>query len=93
MWAILGADHTCLPSFFVNPSRGFDRFQKIALTVLATALLGACVSMPTENQDPSKNNRATYRKDLKECQEDYPEMGSGVHLRQWVSCMNLKGWK
>ena len=93
MWAILGADHTCLPSFFVNPSRGFGRFQKIVLTVLAAALLGACVSMPTENQDPSKNNRATYRKDLKECQEDYPEMGSGVHLRQWVNCMNLKGWK
>lgn len=56
-------------------------------------LVGGCVSLPTENQDPSKNNKATYNKDLKECKEDYPEAGSGVHIRQWINCMNLKGWK
>ena len=59
---------------------------------LAMGLFG-CTSMPTVNQDPAKNNKATYNKDLKECQEDYPEVGSGVHFRQWIGCMNLKGWK
>ena len=52
-----------------------------------------CASMPTENQDRAKNNKVTYDKDLKECREDYPEVGSGVHLRQWMGCMKLKGWK
>lgn len=62
--------------------------------VLSAALcLAACNSFPSENQDPAKNNKATYKKDLRECQEDYPELGSGVHYRQWIGCMNLKGWK
>jgi len=52
----------------------------------------ACSSFPSENQDPSKNNKVTYNKDLKECKEDYPESGSGVHIRQWINCMKLKGW-
>jgi len=53
----------------------------------------ACATIPDQNQDPTKNNRATFRKDLKECQEDYPEAGSGVHVRQWEGCMKLKGWR
>ncbi len=53
----------------------------------------ACTSMPTVNQDPARNNQATYNKDLKECREDYPELGSGVHYRQWINCMKLKGWQ
>jgi hypothetical protein len=65
----------------------------ICTSLLVGLLLGACVSMPTENQDPNKNDRATYRKDLRECQQAYPELGSGVHLRQWVGCMELKGWR
>ena len=52
-----------------------------------------CAAIPDQNQDPTKNNRATFRKDLKECQEDYPEAGSGVHVRQWEGCMKLKGWR
>ena len=64
-----------------------------ALNILFFISIAGCVSLPTENQDPSKNNKATYNKDLKECKEDYPEAGSGVHLRQWMGCMNLKGWK
>ncbi|MBU3625060.1 hypothetical protein ICN48_02235 [Polynucleobacter sp. JS-Safj-400b-B2] len=65
---------------------------KIVCLLVTVGVIG-CVSMPTENQDPAKNNRATYNKDLKECKEDYPEVGSGVHIRQWVNCMKLKGWK
>ncbi len=53
----------------------------------------SCSSFPSENQDPAKNNQTTYKKDLKDCQEDYPEAGSGVHIRQWINCMKLKGWK
>lgn len=71
------------------------RFQlsSISIAVLMGLSLMSCVSMPTENQDPAKNNKAAYNKDLRECKEDYPELGSGAHIRQWVSCMKLKGWK
>jgi len=62
--------------------------------LLATLLcLIACSVIPNQNQDLRKNNRDTFRKDLQECQEDYPEISSGLHLRQWQGCMNLKGWK
>ncbi len=56
-------------------------------------MLVACASIPDKNVDPSKNNVANFRKDLKECREDYPEVGSGAHIRQWEGCMNLKGWR
>ena len=68
--------------------------SKSVVTALAIlACLTACVSFPDKNQDPSKNNIANFRKDMKECREDYPETGSGSHIRQWEGCMNLKGWK
>jgi hypothetical protein len=69
--------------------------KKLAVCFCLTGVLGlvACVTFPSENQDPAKNNKATYNKDLRECQEDYPELGSGVHYKQWIACMNLKGWK
>ena len=54
--------------------------------------VAACSTFPSENQNPAKNSKATYNKDLKECQEDYPESGSGVHILQWINCMKLKGW-
>ena len=57
------------------------------------ALVIACVSFPSENKDPAKNNKTVYNKDLKECKEDYPEQASGVHIRQWINCMKLKGWE
>jgi hypothetical protein len=52
-----------------------------------------CGVISDQNVDPSKNNQATFRKDLRECKEDYPETGSGVHIRQWQGCMKLKGWR
>jgi len=63
------------------------------ITSLLLLLLGCGSAIPEQNQDPAKNNQATFRKDLKECREDYPEQGSGIHIRQWQGCMNLKGWK
>ena len=71
-------------------------FFRVAQTILGISMLGmliSCANFPSENQDPAKNNKATYNKDLKDCQEDYPESGSGVHIRQWINCMKLKGWK
>jgi hypothetical protein len=66
---------------------------KFILMLLITGMLLACTSFPSENNDPKKNNKDVYRKDLAECKQDYPESGSGVHFKQWTNCMNLKGWK
>jgi hypothetical protein len=68
--------------------------RKTPLLLILIGIFGvACESFPTENADPAKNNKANYNKDLKECREDYKEQTSGVHYRQWIGCMNLKGWK
>jgi hypothetical protein len=69
-----------------------NKFLLLASSLLAFVLI-SCASFPSENQDPAKNNKATYNKDLKECKEDYPEIPSGTHIRQWIGCMKLKGWK
>ena len=66
---------------------------KFILMLLITGMLLACTSFPSENNDPKKNNKDVFRKDLAECKQDYPESGSGVHFKQWTNCMNLKGWK
>ena len=68
------------------------RIALLAVLVVVYAI-SACSSFPSENRDPSRNNKAAYNKDLKECKEDYPESGSGVHIRQWINCMKLKGWE
>jgi len=67
--------------------------SKYFLICLSPVILAACVGMPSENSDSSKNNKTQWRKDLTECKEDYPELSSGVHIKQWVGCMNLKGWQ
>jgi hypothetical protein len=64
-----------------------------ALTVLLLAtMLLACSSYPDVNRDPAKNNQATFQRDAIDCAQSYPEAGSGVHIKQRISCMNLKGW-
>ena len=70
------------------------RLSKTWIFILLAMILVSCsTGFPSENRDPTKNNKVAYNKDLKECKEDYPEAGSGVHIKQWISCMNLKGWK
>ena len=59
---------------------------------LLAALLG-CSSYPDVNSDPAKNNKATFQRDALDCAKAYPEAGSGVHVKQRIACMNLKGWK
>ena len=55
--------------------------------------IGGCNSFPSKNQDPQKDNKATYSNDLRECKEDHPESGAGLHYGRWADCMNLKGWR
>ena len=66
---------------------------QLFIGISVAGLLFACTSFPSENIDPNKNNKDVFRKDLAECKLAYPETGSGVHFKQWTSCMNLKGWK
>jgi len=55
--------------------------------------LAACSNFPTTHPDPAKNIPATYKIDLKECAQSYPETPDGVYLKRRISCMELKGWK
>jgi hypothetical protein len=68
-------------------------FKTIPLALVVLISVSACARFPVSNPDPSKNNKATFNKDLSECKEDYPEASSGINIRQWEACMNLKGWK
>lgn len=65
----------------------------IGLAMLAIFALAACTSYPDVNQDPAKNNRQTFQRDALECAQAYPDAGSGVHVRQRIDCMKLKGWQ
>lgn len=76
----------------VNLNRALCFFVTL-LAALCFAGVSGCAGFPSEHQDPNRNNKATYNKDLKECQEDYPESASGAYIKQWISCMQLKGWK
>jgi hypothetical protein len=66
---------------------------KALLGIWISAFLFGCSSYPDVNTDPAKNNRATFRQDAMDCAQAYPESGSGVHYKQRISCMKLKGWK
>lgn len=59
---------------------------------LAASTIAGCSLYPDENSDPAKNNKVTFRQDALDCAQSYPESGSGVHVKQRISCMNLKGW-
>ena len=62
------------------------------LAKVIVLLLVGCSLYPDENTDPAKNNKATFRQDALDCAQSYPESGSGVHIKQRIGCMNLKGW-
>jgi len=57
------------------------------------SLLGCgSITDPDVNKDPAKNNKATFQRDVIDCADAYPESGSGIHIRQRIGYMNLKGW-
>jgi hypothetical protein len=60
---------------------------------LLVGVITACSTYPDENIDPAKNNKASFERDAIECAQSYPEAGSGIHVRQRISCMKLKGWR
>ena len=74
----------CMQALF-----GLKSFAISCLALLVTS----CTTFPSENVDPAKNNKANFQKDLRECKEDHPESGGGLHYKRWIDCMNLKGWK
>lgn len=65
---------------------------KVLMSLGITAILFACSLYPDVNRDPAKNNKATFQRDAIDCAQSYPESGSGVHVKQRIACMNLKGW-
>ena len=66
--------------------RGFAIF-------ICVIFLSACAQFPGTHPDPAKNNPTTYRADMRDCAQNYPETPTGSYLKQRVSCMELKGWQ
>jgi hypothetical protein len=58
---------------------------------IASTFFG-CSLYPDVNSDPTKNNKVTFQRDAVDCAQSYPESGSGVHVKERIACMNLKGW-
>jgi hypothetical protein len=67
-------------------------FAETFFGLLLSCILLGCSLYPDINKDPTKNNKATFQRDAIDCAQAYPEAGSGVHVRQRINCMNLKGW-
>jgi hypothetical protein len=67
--------------------------SKALLCFIVTSALVGCSLYPDVNVDPAKNNKTTFKKDALDCAQAYPESGSGVHIKQRIGCMNLKGWQ
>jgi outer membrane biogenesis lipoprotein LolB len=65
---------------------------KVLLGLWISAILFGCSLYPDVNNDPAKNNKATFQQDALDCAQSYPETGSGVYVRQRIGCMNMKGW-
>jgi hypothetical protein len=59
---------------------------------LVTSFLLGCSLYPDINTDPTKNNKVTFRQDALDCAQAYPESAAGIHIKQRIGCMNLKGW-
>ncbi|OYY57905.1 MULTISPECIES: hypothetical protein [unclassified Polaromonas] len=62
-------------------------------SLLVVTALTACSTYPDKNIDPAKNNKTTFERDAIECAQAYPDANSGVHVRQRINCMKLKGWR
>lgn len=71
---------------------GIRRRWKLPGILMSALFIFACTVYPDVNHDPSKNNRAAFRRDATDCAQAYPEVSSGVQVKQRIACMNLKGW-
>ena len=72
---------------------GLSWIPRMAIAIFLSMLAVACTSFPSQNIDPSKNNKMNFQKDLSECKEDHPESSAGLHYQRWIDCMNIKGWR
>jgi len=76
----------------MKPSK-FDRhLMELTFALLLGSTLMGCSLYPEVNTDSAKNNKSTFQRDALDCAQSYPESGSGVHVKQRIGCMNLKGW-
>ena len=76
----------------MTPSKLGRYLTGVSFAFLVASLLMGCSLYPDVNSDPAKNNKAAFRQDALDCAQSYPESGSGVHIKQRIACMNLKGW-
>jgi hypothetical protein len=76
----------------VTLSKLGQHLTRTSCVFLVGSILGGCSLYPDVNSDPAKNNKATFRQDALDCAQSYPESGSGIHIKQRIGCMNLKGW-
>jgi hypothetical protein len=75
-------------------SNSFNRSGFLSILLIVSMLSVACAqSFPTTHPDPQKNNSITYKADMRDCAESYPESADGIYLKRRLSCMELKGWK
>ena len=65
---------------------------KALLSSIAVSALLGCSLYPDKNDDPAKNTKAIFHQDALDCAKSYPETASGIHVKQRIGCMNLKGW-
>ncbi len=68
-------------------------FYYFSFVAISSVLLACAQSFPTTHPDTVKNNPATYKVDVKDCADAYPESPDGVYLRKRIACLRLKGWK
>ena len=62
--------------------------------LVASSLFGCgSTTYPDMNDDPAKNNKATFQRDALDCAKAYPIVESGAHIKPRIGCMNLKGWR
>jgi len=76
----------------VTLSKLGQHLTRTSFIFLVGSILAGCSLYPDVNTDPAKNNKATFRQDALDCAQSYPESGSGIHIKQRIGCMNLKGW-
>ena len=63
-----------------------------AALTFSLLLLGCTTKTAAVNADPAKNNSISFKQDLTECRQAYPDAASGVETKQRLACMRLKGW-
>jgi len=73
--------------------RGHVGISNVMISMITLGLLACSSGFPTTHPDAAKNNVATYKADLKDCAQSYPETPDGVYLKQRISCLKLKGWQ